>query len=1116
MLNILNRKYLISFSYLAITVLGLVAFANIAVEYTPSIQLPSISISYSWGRTSPEVVEQELTRKVEGIVNQLRDVEKIRSVSSQGRSSVTVNFRKGAPIDFRVLELTEQLRRQEEIWPDAISTARITRSIPKDLEETENFMVYTMNGDYTPNELLEIAENNIRNPMLGQKGLVDVDIKGVEEAALIIDFDAERLNQLGLDPRMILNLIRTQLNIRSAGFIASQKGRYNVQIPTSFKSVESLKTLAIPVQGSEISIALEEVAKVHIGSFPPTQIRRINGLPSISISFVKEKGSDAFELAEWIEEKMLALTEQMNGKVILRKQSDATDELRKQFDSLKVQMLLSILVVFTIVILFIRQLRAPIIILGSIIFSILIGVCVLFYMGYSLNVLTLAGITVAVGMLIDNAVVVFEQINTQKMLVNRKERIRHCVKELPKAVVPVFASTLTTVGIFIPLLFALDELRAFLLPIAVALSLTLIASVLVAFSWIPYAYIWLIPASSGKKNQETKIPFNASKIAFFKRFSLRNNSSVKSLRRKKKKNGWLRFAFWRYKLRYLSLAILICCIGIPTFLLEETQFVPVEKQSTNMFGKRTVPTDSLPKYIRWYFSNRDEIDSWVGGLPYYFNKNISFSTPWGGLGAGEVIHVRLYGPQGTPLSEFDKAVKHFESIAEPYKDSFSYYEAQITEGRGATLRFEVKDSALYTPDPYQFLGEAMYLGARTGNLWCTVSGFQNSISTGLGGSFSAQRINVFGYEYEALKQFSLKLAARLKENRRVTNVDINSSYYSRSGEYKEYILEIDDEALAARAIPKNAFIGGIGIDLNPSFSFGKVLLEGKEVSLLGRNQYHRKVYVPEVLDRKRLAFSNLENQAQPQDRPQDRGSERTNEANLSLFSIADIGSITKKEALGSIRRENQEYQRTISFEYSGRSKRAQEYRDEVVENIAKPDGIRIEENNRLFSFYNDASYENLGLIALMSLISVWMIITALLESWKGSLEVLIVLPLCLISIMIGALVNEISFERGAIAGSLLCVGVVVNNAILIVHRKQALIKEGITGLRAMAYAYKEKMRPIAITTLTTIGGLIPLIFNQDDLFWQNLAIVVTWGLAGSTLLSLVYLSTGWRAVWRYA
>lgn len=1067
-MNLFQRKYLISFSYLAISVVGLITFFRISIEYTPEIQLPSATISYTWGTTSPEIMEEEITRVVEGLVGQLRDVEKIRSVSQQGRSAVTIDFTADAPIDFRLLELREQLSRQEERWPDGVSTARISRKIPKDLEDTENFIIYTLSGTIPPNELLTLAENRIRNPLMGKQGIVDIELSGVSSPALIIDFDLELMQRLNLSSQRILSQVQAVLQNSSAGFIQKGTTRYNLQLPVRHPTLASVKNMPIRIPNNDRVLRLEEIAKLSITNTPPTFIRRINGNPSLSISFIKEKGSDAFALAKWITSRMQEIeNDVLPESVFLRLQLDATDQLRAQFASLQTQALWSVLIVFCIVWLFIRQLRAPFIILGSILFSVLMSVSTLYFLGYSLNILTLAGITVAVGMLIDNAVVVFEQIN-KTGLSSRQARIKHIKQHLGDAWVPVIASTLTTVGIFVPLLFALDELRIFLVPLAIAITLTLCSSVLIAFTWIPYAYIWLWPLPSAShtteiiKKRRVRLPFGSlPKLNFIKKWS------------------WLRFLHYRNRFRFLPILLLVIALGLPTFLLDETHFVRKTELQQNFFGQAQVKEGSLPKLAEWYFSKQRDIDPWLGGIPYRFNQKVSFGNSWG-FPYREQIYARVTGPQGTPLEEFDKIVKNFEKAAKVYEEAFSYYEVSISEFNGASMQFIIKDEALSTPAPYRFLGEAMYLGARTGNVWSVVSGFGVSINTAGGSSSISERIVLRGYDYDQLTDFANYLKGKLEENSRVRDVDINGVNYNKS-DYQEYKLRLRNEDLAALNMDRGAFLQAIALDMNPRNAMGRIFIEGQEMSLIGRNTVDRKVYAEEMLSRKR------------------------NTIDTTLFSIDGIGSILKENALSSIKREDQEYERVISFEYRGRGNAAREFKEQLLETVVKPDGIRYSNLSYYFNFRNKASVGNLGVVSILSLLCVWMIITALLESWREAIRVLIVLPLSLLAIMVGAMYSEITFERGAVAGSLLCVGVVVNNAILLVHQRQLVQSRGIEGLRSWAYAFSQKTRSILITTLTTVGGLVPLVLMEGEEFWTNLATVVAWGLGGSTLLIFVYL-----------
>src|SRR6056297_3559348 len=140
MREIFRRKYFIFLSYMLIAVVGIVAWMNIPMEMAPELRLPSVTVSYGWGSTSPEVVEQEITRRVESAATRLRNVEQIRSVSQEGRSSVTITFEKETPVEYRILELQEYLYGFREEFPPQVRQPTINRSIPEELQEQETFM----------------------------------------------------------------------------------------------------------------------------------------------------------------------------------------------------------------------------------------------------------------------------------------------------------------------------------------------------------------------------------------------------------------------------------------------------------------------------------------------------------------------------------------------------------------------------------------------------------------------------------------------------------------------------------------------------------------------------------------------------------------------------------------------------------------------------------------------------------------------------------------------------------------------------------------------------------------------------------------------------------------
>ncbi len=1039
-MNLFRRRYLISLFYMMVLTVGVSSWLSIPMELAPEIQLPSITVSYRWGSTSPEVMEQEVTRKVEQVASRLRDVEKISSITSEGTTRVTVTFRKEAPVDFRTVELQEYLFGIKDALPQSLVQQPITRSVPRELSDMTTFMTWSIHGSLPPRTLLEIADRQIRLPLMGLPGLSEVELQGVREPALSIVFNTFLLEQLSLRPNEIMGLVRQNLEWRSAGFTDHGSGRFTLMVPPQVSHIEDIERIPIKLRDSDRQIRLVDIATVELRDYPDRQIKRINGNNALTIRFDKEGGADALSLAEEIRRRMESIQSELPEGVIIRLEQDNTERLRKQLDELQMQSAYSVIAVFLVLLLFIRRFRAPFVILGSIVFSILISITILYMIGVTINILTLAGLTVSIGMIIDNAVVVFEYINPG-LPKGRNARIDHLRNNLGHAVVPVLGSTLTTVGIFIPLLFAMESIRMFLVPLAQALSFTLLASVVVSLTWIPYALVWLVPKSVHEKNKR-RIRWPAWIRRIQRYFSL------------------TRIFHYRRKLRWVLTFALIAAIGIPTFTIKEPTW-----SGDSWVRKITKP----------YFDNKREIDKWVGGITNQFFAKTYFGEPWG-RSQGERIFVSINTPQGTPLEEIDKIARNFEIITEPYSHAFEFFETTVSEQFGARIILHVKDEYLVQPDPYILYAELIYLAARTGNSRISVSGLGDGFFSG-GGSFSQGNIQLTGYSYTELENTARQLQHRLERNRRVQNVDINQTGFFSRGDLQQYFLKFDEPQIISKGLNRREVLDALQVDINPENIAGRIEFQGQRMYLMGIGQRQNQYW---------MDF---------RDRPR--------QFNDTHFTMGEIADLDKRKILSEIRRENQSYSRTIAYDFMGPPQMANTFRESILEQFPFPIGINFVDRS-FWSFAQMEQRQNMLFVMLMALLSVWMIVSALLERWRDPFVVIMAVPLALLGVMSGILYHELNFGQGAIAGMLLSVGVVVNNAILLIHDKDRMRRAGIWGLRSWVHVYKNRIRAILITSLTTIAGLIPLIIIGSDPFWKDLAVVVCWGLGFSTLLILTF------------
>lgn len=1063
MRELLRRRYLISLFYLMVATIGVAMWLRIPVEMAPDAQLPSATVTYGWGIASPETMEREVTRHVERMARRLRDVESIRSTTREGRASVTIQFTEQAPVEFRMVELQEHLRVLEDQLPEGVDPPSFSRSVPSELEDMQDFLIYSISGDMNHYDLLDLARRQIVMPLSGLRGLADIELQNTREPALMVDFDMDLADRLQINTGQVMGRIQERLSWRSAGYLERGDNRFSMMVPPDLDDLEDIRRMPIRLNNMERRIRLDDLAEVSIQDAPATSISRIDGNPAMTIRFEKQAGADAMGLAEEIRERMDNIQADLPGAVRLHLERDATEDLRAQLTELETQAMISLACVFLVLLLFIQRLRAPLIILGSILFSLMLSVTMLYLLDFTVNIITLAGLTISLGMIIDNAVVVFEHLNPRLPLA-RRARIEHVRAHLPHVLVPVLGSTLTTVGIFIPLLFALDEVRLLLVPLGVALTLTLFASVVISLTWIPYALIWLVRGGVEPENGWKPAPAPAGRL---QGATARLRGALPSWPLNR---SLLRLFHWRHRLRWPIYVGLVLLIGIPAFLIPEPDWLE-EDDDPHL----------LRRAASLYLDNRSAIDPWIGGISYRFADRTHFGESWG-QAEREYITVSIRPPIGTPFSQIEEIVDNYETIIGPYEHAIDYYESEIRRELGR-IRIYFDEQYYFRPEPYRLYAEASYLAARTGNVAISVSGFGDSFSSGFSGMTASFRITLNGYSYEQLEEMAHELKRRLERNERVEDVDINQTGFFTRDELFEYVLQPDRDRMAMLGVNPMEVYRSIETDVSSRHqSRGRVEFDGRDMRLFQRNLGDR-TWRDEFLGAVRVA-------------------------DTTRFRLTELAGLEREGTMPEIRREDQAYTRVVGFDFLGPRRFGSEFAEEIVEAFPNPVGTTVETGSG-FTFGTGEADRNVLFILAMAVLSVWMIVSALLERWRDPLVILLAIPFSVLGIMAGALHHGFDFDRSAVAGTLLAAGVVVNNAILLMHGKQRMREFGIHGFRSWIYVYREKMRPVLITSLTTLGGLFPLTLFETSEFWQTLATVVCWGLAFSTLF-LILLMGMWE------
>ncbi|MFC1726578.1 efflux RND transporter permease subunit [candidate division KSB1 bacterium] len=496
--RVVHRPVAVLMFYLVILFVGVMSSRRLPLELIPNVEFPRMSVNAAWGKTSPEVVEKFVTSKIEGICNTINGVQKITSVSSEGQSSVSMEFSPKVNMDLVSLELREKLNLITDELPFGIRP-NISRYVPRDFDEGD-FLTFRLTGDMSLIELRKFAMDKVKIPLQGVDGVANVEVIGGLTRQIRIIADPDKLKSFGLTEDVIKYSLYGMDLDEYIGSVEENGIKYFVLIDDKIRDLKQIENHIVLNRDGK-TIRLKDFAEVTDTYTEPSSISRINGNPSVSIRIDKESGTNTIKVRDDVFAKIAEMEKTWPESVAMINDSDSSVKIRTELNTLSFRAVFSIIVIFIILFIFIRNVRVPLIILSTIFFSELLALTFFYWAGIGLNLITLAGLALGFGMIVDNSIVVLDNIFRYRE--KNLDRITSSERGTREVALPIIASTLTTIVAFLPFLYLTGENRAYYLPFALAVALSLFASLLVAFTYIPALAARFISlenhAVSGKK-----------------------------------------------------------------------------------------------------------------------------------------------------------------------------------------------------------------------------------------------------------------------------------------------------------------------------------------------------------------------------------------------------------------------------------------------------------------------------------------------------------------------------------------------------------------------------------------------------------------------------------------
>lgn len=1035
--------------YGVILVGGVFAFTRLPLELSPSKDFPRLSVVTSWSGTSPETVEQFITAPIEEISNTVRGVRRVSSTSEEGRSTVDIEFEQKIDMNFARLELNEKLAAFSENLPLGASPPVIQRYVPRDLRDLQGFLSYSLSGPSPPHRLRQYAEEQIAPALLSIKGIANVQVLGGETREVQIELDPGKMAALGLRPEELSGKLRELQFSSPVGAFERGHARRLLAVRNAEVGLGDLQEFVVTWTASGVPVCLRDIGVVRDGLSEPQSFYRVNGKPTVTIIINKEPNTNTLTLANAVFTRLNEQETGMPNGFILIKESDKSHHMRIELEKLYKEIVISLLCIFLVLVLFLKSMKAPALILSSILFSIA-GTFLLFWLfGIGLNLLTLAGLVLGFGRLVDDSIVVLENINRHEGMVQAEPS-----KTVPAAVseiaLPVVASTLTTVGALLPLQFLPPDLKPYFLDFGIAVGVSLLMSLLVSFTMIPVA--------------AAHMNLSSSRARFLDRVGSAALQTYQSL---------LRIALRQKK---LVMVIGVWLFGLPVWLFPER--IESETFWASLYNN-TLGSDT-------YRTAKPYVDYGLGGASHLFFTKVSKGETWD-FGTQTYLIVSVGFPQGTEIERYNRIAEEVEKLVLGGNEGIDKVTTRVHPDYGI-VRIDIAADAAETATPFELKNQLVLFAAQTGGATISVSGFGPGFYSG-GESAPSFYVKVLGYNYNRVKDIAENFRERIGRNPRVAEVDIDRSF-GRWNKMYELVILLDRGSIDHHGLTVAEVVRAVRTYTRGAIEYNMLNMRGERIPYVVKFSGYRNLSVDDLFN---AIIVN------------DRGEQ---------VRLADLIRVEERRVPAKITRENQQYLRYISFEYKGPYRFGDQFVDAAIKAMPLPSGYLFD---RSFSFFRftEEHQESMLWIAVFALLAVFMITSSLYESFIKPFIIILSVPFSLIGLFLAFYLTDTPFGRGGYAAVVLLIGIVVTNSIVLVDFIARRMEGVENGAGILVQVASNRLRPVLMTTLTTIGGLMPLlVMGEKSSLWYSLSLGTIGGLLSSTVLTLIVIPVVYSMIYR--
>ena len=1002
----IKRPSLIIVLFSVLTLLGFIGYKNLSYELMPDFNQPVVVIKTVYPGAEPNEVETSVSRKIEDALSNLEGVDYLVTKSLPNASIIIANLKYGTDLDKTMQDAQRYIDNIRKDLPQDILSPLMSKVSPNDLP----IMSISATSNLSSTEFYQKMKDDYLPQIQQIKGVAEITVLGGEEREIQVKINQDKLKLYKISMIQVVEAINKSGLDLPAGKVQTDKESNSVRLTGKFTSLEDIKNVqvAMPVLGSPVYV--KDVAVVMDGIKETTSISRYNGKNGIGLMLKKQGDANAVDVSTLVREKFKSIEEQnASAGVAFIIADDSTDNTIAAVNSVGYDLILAVILVSLVMLLFLRSFRNSFIVIVAIPTSLVTAFAVMWLLGYTLNLMTLLAMSLIIGILVDDAVVVLE--NIQKHLDRGKDKRTAALDGRMEIGFAALSITLVDVVVFLPILFLQVFVADMLKQFSVVVVTSTLTSLLVSFTLTP----WLV-SRIGKK--EDLQPTN-----FFNRFLLWFEHQLENFT-----NWYGRQLEWvlSHKLIFTSFVFLLF---VMTLGIMKQGIIGKELISTGDQGKFRMALE-FDKSTSIHQNNviAQKIETYIIQQPEVATVFSNVGGPSTGIGS--------LGVGSANKTEFTIQLKPKKELKNLPTEAFM-----------KKLREELKTQ--FTGINYSMA--ALGLIPRSAPIEITLSGSNSNQVMQSGNNLKAMIENIPGAD------------------------NVRLSVEAGSPEYKI----IPDKDKMQRLGLTTAYIG---MNLRTAFT-------GNDDATLTENgtEYPVRIWLDEF---SRQNFEDVQQLSiiNPMGLP----------VEVSQFAIVEQGN-----SPSLLERKDRQPAVTLTSDALGRPSGT--VADDVVAYLKEnplPNGIQMTWGSDI-KRQND-SFGALGSVLLISFLLIYLIMVALYDHFIYPLVVLLSIPVAGIGAFFALNLSLSNLSLFALLGLIMLMGLVVKNAILIVDFTNQLKAEGKFFKEALIIAGKGRMRPILMTTLSMIVGMLPIAMATGTAAeWKNgLAWVIIGGLLSSLILTV--------------